>query len=447
MKAVKSQRVLLAGAQDLAPAVLIIQDEKIIEVCSRVPDGFVGEVIDFGESALLPGLIDCHVHINEPGRTEWEGYQTATTAALAGGITMVVDMPLNCSPVTTSQEALQVKLEATSGKLHVDTGFWGGAVPQNLDSLDALSKSGVLGVKAFMIDSGLSEFEHLQRDELYEAARILAGTGKPLLVHAEFDGGQNVASGRHVDPRSYLDFESSRPSSWENHAIDILIDICQTFETRVHIVHLSSAEALDKIAEAKAAGLPMTVETCPHYLVLNSETIPDGNTLFKCCPPIRGLANQGALWRGVADGVIDFIVSDHSPCTPQLKMLAEGDFQAAWGGISSLQLTLPLLLAKAKSHGVSVAQLVDKLTRQQAVFLGVADRKGSLREGLDADFGVWDTEESWQVAEKDLWFRHKVTPYLQHEVCGRLQQTWLRGKPAFVDGNVVGAARGQPVLV
>lgn len=447
MYAIKSRRLVTPEAT--RAGVLVIADGVIKEIANGLPAGFSGKVVDVGHAMIWPGAIDCHVHINEPGRTEWEGYATATKAAAAGGITTLVDMPLNCSPVTTSTKNLQIKCAALAGKLQVDCGFWGGAIPANLSDLqDFAATSGVLGVKGFMIDSGLDEFPPLLGQDLERAVAAMAKSGKPLLVHAELDDfgdhGHNLAR----TPTSYQAFLESRPKSWENQAIAQVIALAQQYNCQIHIVHLSSAEALPLIAAAKAAGVKLTVETCPHYLLLAAEDIPDGAPVYKCCPPIREHSNQEALWQALASGLIDFVVSDHSPCVPRLKHLAAGDLQQAWGGISSLQFLVPLLIAAARSRGWQDQAIQRILGGRQAQFLGLAPGKGAIVEGADADFFVYDDARPHTIGGGDvpIWHRHPLTPYAQQHLPGTIISTWLRGEMIYQLAGHWQQARGRALL-
>ena len=316
-------------------------------------------VNDLGEQVLMPGIVDSHVHINEPGRTDWEGFNTATQAAAAGGITTLIDMPLNCIPVTTSKAALIEKLESVHDQLWVDCGFWGGVIPGSIDDLEELLSAGVLGVKSFLIDSGVADFPPVEAKDIRLVMPVLAKHDVPYLIHAELD------CGHHIDPvvsDNYQSFLESRPKQWENEAVSLMVSLAKEAKlnghlNKIHIVHLSSDEALDSIAQAKAVGLKFTAETCPHYLTIASENIPDGKTLFKCCPPIRENRNKEHLWQALKDGIISFIVSDHSPCTPQLKHIDTGDIEKAWGGISALQFGLSLIWTEAKSRGLNLVDI------------------------------------------------------------------------------------------
>lgn len=411
---------------------------------SDVPAGV--HVEDLGDSVIFPGLVDSHVHINEPGRTEWEGFITATCAAAAGGITTLVDMPLNSTPVTNTTHAFDEKLSATRDKLWVDCGFYGGFVPCNSHNFEPLIKAGVLGFKAFLIHSGIDDFPNVTEADLREGMPILAKHRIPLLVHAELDYGQNQSAHSHTaDPRSYQDFLSTRPRVWETDAIRLMIDLCREYHCPVHIVHLSSADAVPLIREAKAEGLPLTVETCPHYLIFSSEAIADGDTRFKCTPPIREKENQERLWQALEAGVIDFIVSDHSPCTPELKLLEQGDFQAAWGGIASLQFGLSAVWTEAVQRGYSLTDIARWMSQRPAEFLGLNNRKGSIAEGFDADLVVLDTEANYTVHPSNIYHRHKVTPYEGKTLQGTVRRTYLRGQLIYDDGSFSTLPHGEPL--
>lgn len=394
-------------------------------------------VRDVGSLAVSPGLVDCHVHINEPGRTGWEGYETATRAAAAGGVTSLVDMPLNCIPVTTTAAALAEKLAACGGKCSVDVGFWGGVLPGNGAELPGLLEAGVLGCKAFMVHSGIDEFPHVSRADLSRALPVLRAHGVPLLAHAELELPLEAAT--PADPRAYRGYLESRPARWEEAAIEQLIALCEETGCHVHVVHLSAASALPAIRAAKRAGLPFSVETCPHYLCIEAEHIPDGATFYKCAPPIREHENREALWRGLFDGVIDFVTTDHSPCSPQLKLPERGDFQAAWGGIASLQLGLSTIWTQARARGADLPQLARWLCSQPARFAGLSARKGRIARGYDADLVVWDPEQHFVVQPERLFFRHKVSPYLGMDLSGVVHHTYLRGVEVY-DGS------GHPTL-
>ncbi len=418
--ALRSRRTLVDGA--LRPATVVINDGRIQAILDDPPADL--PVQELGNRVLMSGLVDTHVHINEPGRTEWEGFETATRAAAAGGITTVVDMPLNCIPVTTTDEALRIKRDAAQGRLWVDAGFWGGVVPGNAHELEAMVANGICGFKAFLCHSGIDDFPNATEADLRVAMPILARHGVPLLVHAELDLG---APEDALPPQSYAKYLASRPKRWEDEAIALMIRLVRETGCRVHIVHLSSATALPLLADARAEGLPITVETCPHYLCLTAQEVPDCNTAYKCSPPIRESQNREGLWKGLAEGIIDFVISDHSPCTPHLKLPERGDFMEAWGGIASLQLGLSNIWTEAQKRGFSLADVHRWMSRAPADFLGLA-QKGRLEVGADADLIAWSPEQSWTIAEGDIFHRHKVTPYLGRSVQGRVDRTWVRGE-------------------
>ncbi|MFG2860548.1 allantoinase AllB [Streptomyces sioyaensis] len=379
-------------------------------------------VVDFGDDALLPGLVDTHVHVNDPGRTEWEGFWTATRAAAAGGITTLVDMPLNSLPPTTTTAHLDTKRAVARDKAHVDVGFWGGAIPGNVKDLRPLHDAGVFGFKCFLSPSGVDEFPAVDQEQLASALGEIAGFGGLLIVHAEDPGHLDSAPVPH-GPK-YADFLASRPRISENDAIAGLIALAARLRARVHVLHLSSADALPLIAAAKREGVRLTVETCPHFLTLAAEDIPDGATEFKCCPPIREAGNQDALWAGLADGTIDCIVSDHSPSTADLKT---ADFGAAWGGISSLQLGLPAIWTAARARGHRLDDVVRWMATAPAALAGL-DRKGAIEPGRDADFAVLAPEETFTVDPQALQHRNKITAYAGKTLHGVVRSTWLRGR-------------------
>ncbi len=446
-KALRSTRVLTP--QGMASAAVIVQDERIDAVCGwdEVPQS--AELLDFGDSFLLPGLVDTHVHINEPGRTEWEGFTTATQAAAAGGVTTLVDMPLNCAPETVNVEALEAKRSAAQGKTWVDWAAWGGVVPGNADSLPALASAGVAGFKCFLIHSGIDGFHWVDEAELRAALEKLRGTGRPLLVHAEVQGpvkaSTNAINANHGDWRSYSTYMASRPPLAEIQAIEMLLRLAGEFDTPIHVVHLSAAQALPLLASAKRDKLPVTVETCVHYLWFTAEDIPEGAMEYKCAPPIRSEANREALWKGLDDGVIDMVTTDHSPCPPSMKR-AEGRWDLAWGGIASLGLALPVMWTAMRKRGVKPEKLGEWMAAAPAQLAGLQGRKGALAAGADADLVVFNPDESWTVTPGDLHFRHKLSPYLGAELRGRVEETWLRGEPVFRERRFLGQARGRELV-
>lgn len=378
------------------------------------------------DEVLLPGLVDTHVHINEPGRTEWEGFASATRAAAAGGVTTVVDMPLNSIPSTVNSAALEYKQMHAQDNAFVDIGFWGGAIPSNQGGLAPLHEDGVFGFKCFLSPSGVDEFPNLTPDQLETALTEVGALGSLLIVHAEDPGTLDTSPA--AAGRTYESFLNSRPRSAENAAISEVIERTRATGGRAHILHLSSADALPMIAAAKREGLDLTVETCPHYLTLISEDIPDGATPFKCCPPVRERDNREQLWQGLLDGTIDFIVSDHSPSTPELKDLDRGDFGTAWGGVSSLQLGLSLIWTEARARGIGLEKVADWMSTNPARRVGLGS-KGRVAVGFDADFAVFAPEESFVVDATGLHHRHAVSPYQDKELSGRTRTTILRGRP------------------
>lgn len=400
------------------------------------------QVVDLeDDEVLIPGLVDTHVHVNEPGRTEWEGFASATRAAAAGGVTTLVDMPLNSIPPTLDPDALAVKRAAAAGRCAVDVGFWGGAVPANAGRLADLLDAGVFGVKCFLPDSGVPEFPALGPEGLVDACAEVAAVDGLLLVHAEDPGALRAAPS--AQGTSYAGFLASRPATAEDVAVAAVIEAARRTGARVHVVHLSSAGALPVLREAKVDGVRVTVETCPHYLVLRAEDVPDGATTFKCCPPVRDDANRDALWRGLADGVIDLVVSDHSPCTSDLKRLDTGDFGAAWGGISSLQLGLPLVWTEARRRGHDLADVARWMATAPAELAGLRT-KGEIRPGAAADLVVVAPDERIVVEPNALHHRNKLTPYADVELTGAVRRTWLAGAPV-TDGSTAGRllSRGE----
>ncbi len=443
MRAIESLRVVVDDT--VGPARVVFDDGGIRSIDRPDADTAGLEIEDVGDAVLMPGLVDPHVHVNEPGRTEWEGFATATRAAAAGGVTTFVDMPLNCVPVTTDAEALRIKLKACAPSLWVDVGFWGGVVPGNAPALPDLAAAGVLGCKAFMVDSGIPEFEWSRKEDLLAAMPRLRDAGIPLLAHAELDLGAPSETGDD-DPRAYASYLRSRPRAWEDAAIALLLELCETTGCPVHVVHLSSADSIPQLRAAKDRGLPVTVETCAHYLCLRAEDVPDGHTHYKCAPPIREEENRQRLWAGLEEGVIDFVVTDHSPCTPHLKLPERGDFLAAWGGIASLQLGLPSVWTQARTRGASLPALSRWMSTAGARFVGLGRRKGRIAPGYDADFVVWDPDAEWTVDAGALEFRHKVSPYIGSALHGQVLATWLRGEKVFDRGEFGRSPRGRPVL-
>ncbi len=442
----------VGGPPDLVlHATAAVVDGGLREATVTVRDGLVESVLPLdrscdgievvelgGEVVLLPGLVDSHVHVNEPGRTQWEGFGTATRAAAAGGVTTVVDMPLNSLPPTLDPDALAVKQAAARGQCQVDVGFWGGAVPGNLGRLRPLFDAGVFGVKCFLPDSGVDEFPALDDAGLLRAAEEVAAVDGLLLVHAEDPA--VLAGAPEPHGPSYGAFLASRPAAAEDVAVSRVVRAARATGARVHVVHLSSASALPAVAAAKADGLRLTAETCPHYLVLRAEDVPDGATPYKCCPPVRGGTNRDALWAGLAEGVIDLVVSDHSPCTADLKTLDTGDFGTAWGGISSLQLGLPLVWTEARRRGHTLADVVSWMAAGPAALLGLAT-KGVLRAGAAADLVAFAPDEPLVVDPAALHHRNPVSPYAGMRLTGVVRRTWLAGRPVDPAGDHVPRGR------
>ncbi len=421
----------------VGPASIHIRRGVIAAMAGReeFPEGCA--VFDAGNSVVMPGLVDTHVHINEPGRTDWEGFESATRAAAAGGVTTLVDMPLNCIPATTTLEAFRTKTEAAQGRCWVDVGFWGGVVPGNVAQLRRLFAAGVLGFKCFLIHSGVEEFRHVTEADLRTALAELAALRAVLIVHAELPGPVEEAlqSQAASDPRRYGTFLRARPREAENEAVALVIRLSRELRACVHVVHHSSADALPLLRRAKADGVPITVETCPHYLCFAAEEVPDGATQFKCCPPIRERENQQQLWGALGEGLIEMIVSDHSPCPPELKLSDSGDFMRAWGGISSLELRLPVMWTAARQRGFSLERLAEWLCRGPARLVGIERRKGAIHVGADADVVVWNPEASFRVDSAKLHQRHKLTPYAGQVLKGRVEATFLRGQKVYDRGE------------
>jgi allantoinase len=455
-QAFRSKNVLTA--EGLRPATLLVEHERIAEV--RSWDDALAEIPlrDFGDFVLLPGLVDSHVHINDPGRTEWEGFSTATRAATSGGVTTLVDMPLNCVPETTNVAALEAKRAAAQGQTWVDWAAWGGVVPGNAEHLLPLVARGIPGFKCFLIHSGIDGFQAVNESDLRVALAKLKGTGLSLLAHAEMAGPVNAATeflnASGADWRKYSTYLASRPDAAEVEAIELLISLAEEFHTPIHIVHLASAQALPLIADARNRGVPITVETCMQYLWFAAENIPDGATEYKCAPPIRSRANREALWAALEEGLIDMVATDHSPCPPILKRRKEGLWNQAWGGISSLGLALPGIWTALNWHGYNLNERAERVAAWMAAgparLAGLTGRKGALAPGFDADFVIFDPQTVWTVNSEHLHFRHKLSPYLGAELHGCVVETWLRGEQIFrasgdrgCDSEFIGSPRGR----
>jgi allantoinase len=440
-RAFRAERAVVGGAE--RACVVGVAGGRIVAVEPFDAPVAAREVIELGvDEVLLPGLVDTHVHVNEPGRTEWEGFDSATRAAAAGGVTTIIDMPLNSIPPTTTVANLRVKQESAAGQVHVDVGFWGGAIPGNHADRAALHAAGVFGFKCFLLDSGVPEFPPLDPAGFAAAMAEAARLGALVVVHAE-----DADLIEHAPPPSgsaYESFLRSRPHHAEDRAIARVIDIARASGARAHVLHLSSADALDALHKARGDGVDVSVETCPHYLTLDAAAIPDGATQFKCCPPIRDKANQDRLWDGLAAGDIDFIVSDHSPCTVDLKRLDSGDYGQAWGGIASIQLGLPAVWTAARDRGVTLADIVRWMATQPADRLGLP-HKGRIAVGADADLCVLAPDAEFNVDPQQLLHKNPISAYAGRRLAGVVRQTWLRGERIDPHGEPHGRllTRGQ----
>jgi allantoinase len=445
--AFRSQQIVTpAGVQAGA---LLVEDGRIVAVCGPAEVPRDAEVHDLGGASLLPGLVDTHVHINQPGRTEWEGFRTATRAAAAGGYTTLIDMPLNCLPETTTVAALEAKRAEAQRSVFVDWMSWGGAVADNQAHILPLAQAGVPGFKCFLIYPGCDGFTMIDRQQLEAALPDIAKSGLPLLVHAELAGPIDEAALRlkDADWRKYATYLASRPDEAELQAIRLLIRLCRQYRFRLHIVHLSTALALPELRAARAEGLPITVETCPHYLHFSAEEIADGATLWKCAPPIRSDANRDALWQALRAGEIDMIVTDHSPCPPEMKRADTGRFDQAWGGIAGLSVALPVVYTDCLSRGFGLEEIARWMSLAPAMLAGISDKAGALRAGRDANFVVFDTEASFKVTPEKLYFRHAISPYIGETLRGVVKATYLRGEAVFCDGHIAESPVGREVTL
>jgi allantoinase len=439
---IRSRRVVFPDG--VRPAALHIDEGRIVAV--RDHEDVVNGVrlLDAGNMAVMPGVVDTHVHVNEPGRTEWEGFEHATRAAAAGGVTTLVDMPLNSIPATTSVAGFDAKQAAAARRCAVDVALWGGVVPGNADQLEPLADRGVVGFKCFLSPSGVDEFVHVSQHDLLDAAPILARRGLPLLVHAE-DPARLLDADPAADAHLHSTWLATRPSEAEESAIDFLISLARRFGLHVHVVHLATAGAVPALRSARAEGVPITVETCPHYLTFCAEDIAPRATEYKCAPPIREHDNRERLWDALALRDIDLIATDHSPAPPAMKSGGDGSFLAAWGGIASLQLGLSAVWTGAAQRGFDLHHLARWLCRAPAALVGLPG-KGTFSEGADADCVIWDPEAEWTVDPAALHHRHPVTPYARRVLRGRVRTTILRGQTIFDDGKVGAANVGQLLL-
>lgn len=442
--ALHSTRVLTPSG--LEEATVFVGSNKITSVVSGPLKRQGTKIEDLGNSVIMPGLIDSHVHINEPGRTDWEGFNSATRAAAAGGITTLIDMPLNSSPVTTNVASLNAKLETAKKSLHVNCGFYGGLVPGNYTDLEGLVKGGVFGIKTFLTLSGIDDFPNVGEHHLNKALPLLKKLNSILLVHAELDEPHDDQFLLESSPTRYGAYLKSRPRSWEDNAILLMIKLCEQHGARTHIVHLSSSNSIEPLRKAISRGLPISVETCPHYLVFADEDITDGQTLFKCAPPIREKENREKLWQAVKAGIISFVVTDHSPALPSMKELDSGSFKKAWGGIAGLQFSLPATWTDAVKRGFSIQDIAVLMSNNVAKFLQLDNRKGSLKPGYDADMVVWNPEEKFLVTRECIEHKHKITPYAGMTLSGVVERTYVNGNLVFKASGFHALNKGELLL-
>ena len=429
--------------RELIEATIHIKDQKIFKVYSGLKKLSGISFVDYGNLIVMPGIIDAHVHINEPGREDWEGFDTATKAAAIGGITTLIEMPLNASPVTTTVDAFVLKQNASKDKLHVNCGFYGGTIPTNADDIEALIKAGVFGIKGFLTHSGIDEFPNVTREDLEKIAPILKKHDIPLLLHCELtdEDVPNV-----INPKSYQEYLNSRPQHWETNAIELAIQIQEKYDMKVHVVHLSASEGIDRINKRKSITDKLTVETCPHYLYFNAEEIPDASPIYKCAPPIREKKNSDLLWNYLLDDGFNFLGSDHSPAPPERKQLESGDFFKAWGGISGVQFTLPVLYSSGKKKGLTIEKLIPLLTENPAKFLGLDTKKGKLEEGFDADITVWDDFKEFKITEESIQHKHKATPYMNETLVGKVIHTFANGVQVVENSELKNLKAGKLLL-
>jgi allantoinase len=435
MLIVRGRRVVLPGGE--RPASIHIEAGRIVSIGDgeEMPAG--AELVDCGGLVVSPGIVDSHVHVNEPGRTEWEGFDTATRAAAAGGVTTIVDMPLNSVPATTTVAALEAKRDAARGRSHVNTAMWGGVVPDNVAEVEPLIDAGVRGFKCFLVPSGVAEFAHVDEGTLRDVMPMLARRDVPLLVHAELPRWLCEHRGR---VERYRDYEATRPADAERAAINLMATLARQTGARVHIVHVSSAAGVDEMTAARDGGAPITGETCPHYLTMTDDEIPDGATEFKCAPPIRSASDRDALWRALESGVLDLVATDHSPAPPSMK--CQGDFVRAWGGIASLELSLAAVWTHARERGCALSDLAAWMSAAPAALAGLSGRKGRIAPGYDADLVVWDPDGEFTVDAGRLQQRHKLTPYAGRRLRGVVHTTYLRGERVWDRGRLVKSGSG-----
>lgn len=438
-KGIQSNCCWIEGS--LQPATVYFDEGIIVEVIKGTTND--PSVEDVGDRVLMPGVIDAHVHINEPGRTDWEGFNSGTQAAAAGGTTTIVDMPLNASPVTVNKEALEVKLLSTTKQLHVNAGFYAGLIPGSLPRLPPLLQAGVLGVKVFLTHSGINEFPNVTVSDLEEAMPVIKQYDVPLLVHCELM--DKTANSLYQQPTQYQAYLNSRPKAWENAAVATMIELCRKHQCKMHVVHVSSAEALQMIESAKQEGLPVTAETCPHYIYFKAEEIPDGNTLYKCAPPIREQQNNEALKQALATGTLNFLASDHSPAPPTYKELDSGNLLKAWGGIAGLQFLLSAGWSALKNT-ISIEQFIPLVTEHPAAFLGIGSSKGTIKQGADADLVVWSPEESFKVETNQVLHKHPQTVYAGQQLFGKVYQTYVNGTLVYNNEKIINKNAGKWLL-
>jgi allantoinase len=446
LQAFVSHRIV--APQGTRPGAILVEGETIQAVVDQHQIPAAARVSDFGGYAILPGLVDSHVHINEPGRTDWEGFATGTRAAAAGGHTLIADMPLNSLPPTTTVEALEQKRACARKSSVVDWILWGGVVHDKQAHVEPLAAAGVPGFKCFLVHPGIEGFTMVSEPQLREALPHVVKTGLPLLVHAELPGPIEAATGDLVQANwgRYDTYLRSRPDEAELAAIDLLLSLCREFGFRLHIVHLSTSKAVDALRTAKSGGLPVTVETCPHYLYFDAEKIGDNATLCKCAPPIRTAANREQLWQALREGVIDLVVTDHSPCPPGMKHFDGADFRTAWGGVASLSTALPVLWTEARRRGITLGDIAAWMADKPAQLAGCGKRKGRIAPGYDADFVIFDPETQFTLTANRLHYRHPISPYLGHRLCGIVRKTFLRGRCIFDHGEFPGEPAGRECL-